>query len=309
MDAAAYRIVQEALTNVSRHAGPASALVRVIHQPDQVTVQVGDDGVGQQGAPSTSGLGLIGMRERTAALGGRLVAQDRSGGGFTVVPSCRPWGIVMRVVLVDDQPLIRTGLRALLDAEDDITVVAEGGDGRDGVRLAQEHRPDIVLMDGIEATRQVPAREELAATRVVILTDYGLDEYVFTALRAGAARLPGQRHRAGRPRTGAAGGRRGGAAPHAPGAGGGRAGGARAEQRRDRRAARGQPPDGQDPREPRDDQGACPGPGTAGGLRLRGGADAAPRVTPSRGRLGSINITPTLAGVRYQPDVRVAPPR
>ncbi len=101
---------------------------------------------------------------------------------------------MIRVVLVDDQPLIRTGLRALLDAEDDITVVAEGGDGRAGVALAAEHRPDIVLMDlqmpgmdGIEATRRVAAREELADTRVVILTNYGLDEYVFNALRAGAA--------------------------------------------------------------------------------------------------------------------------
>lgn len=98
------------------------------------------------------------------------------------------------VLLVDDQPLIRTGLRALLDAEDDMTVVAEAGDGATGLALALEHRPEIVLMDvqmpgtdGIEATRQIAARPELDGTRVVILTNYGLDEYVFTALRAGAA--------------------------------------------------------------------------------------------------------------------------
>lgn len=101
---------------------------------------------------------------------------------------------MIRVVLVDDQPLIRTGLRALLDAEDDMEVVAEGGDGAAGVALALEHRPEIVLMDvqmpgtdGIEATRQIAAHEELGGTRVLILTNYGLDEYVFTALRAGAA--------------------------------------------------------------------------------------------------------------------------
>jgi len=101
---------------------------------------------------------------------------------------------VIRVVLVDDQPLIRTGLRALLDAEDDVTVVAEGGDGQEAVALAAEHRPDIVLMDiqmpgtdGIAATREITTRPELDGTRVVILTNYGLDEYVFTALRAGAA--------------------------------------------------------------------------------------------------------------------------
>lgn len=84
VDGAAYRIVQEALTNVSRHAGGASARVRVTYGPDQVTVQVDDDGVGVQGAPSGSGLGLIGMRERATALGGRLVAQGRPGNGFTV---------------------------------------------------------------------------------------------------------------------------------------------------------------------------------------------------------------------------------
>ncbi len=101
---------------------------------------------------------------------------------------------MIRVVLVDDQPLIRTGLRALLDAEEDLTVVAEGGDGSAGIALAVEHRPDIVLMDiqmpgmdGIAATREITGRTELAGTRVVVLTNYGLDEYVFTALRAGAA--------------------------------------------------------------------------------------------------------------------------
>ncbi|WP_067436568.1 response regulator [Nocardioides jensenii] len=101
---------------------------------------------------------------------------------------------MIRVVLVDDQPLIRTGIRALLDAEDDITVVGETENGRLGVALAQEHRPDIVLMDvqmpemdGIEATRRISGDDDLAGVHVVMLTNYGLDEYVFNALRAGAA--------------------------------------------------------------------------------------------------------------------------
>jgi DNA-binding NarL/FixJ family response regulator len=101
---------------------------------------------------------------------------------------------VIRVVLVDDQPLIRTGIRALLDAEDDIEVVAEGADGREGVALAREHRPDIVLMDvqmpemdGIEATRRIATDDQLADVHVVVLTNYGLDEYVFNSLRAGAS--------------------------------------------------------------------------------------------------------------------------
>lgn len=82
--AAAYRIAQEALTNVTRHAGATSARVRLGYGPDRLTVSVDDDGVGHDGTPTGSGLGLIGMRERVTALGGSLVAQGRPGGGFTV---------------------------------------------------------------------------------------------------------------------------------------------------------------------------------------------------------------------------------
>ena len=84
VDTAAYRIVQEALTNVSRHAGPATARVSVTYRHDQVTVQVDDDGVGPRSRSNGSGLGIIGMRERATALGGRLVAQGRPEGGFTL---------------------------------------------------------------------------------------------------------------------------------------------------------------------------------------------------------------------------------
>lgn len=101
---------------------------------------------------------------------------------------------MIRVLLVDDQPLIRSGFRALLDLEDDIQVVAEATDGEEGLALAQEHQPDVALidlrmpvMDGIEATRRIAADPALAGVHVVILTNYGMDEYVFEALRAGAA--------------------------------------------------------------------------------------------------------------------------
>jgi DNA-binding NarL/FixJ family response regulator len=101
---------------------------------------------------------------------------------------------VIRVLLVDDQRLIRSGFRALLDAEEDIEVVAEAGDGAEGVALAGQYLPDVALVDiqmpvvdGIEATRQIVADPALAGVHVVVLTNYGLDEYVFTALRAGAA--------------------------------------------------------------------------------------------------------------------------
>ncbi|MFF5900647.1 response regulator [Streptomyces argenteolus] len=101
---------------------------------------------------------------------------------------------MIRVLLVDDQPLLRSGFRALLDLEDDIQVVAEAGDGQEGLELAREHVPDVALidirmpvLDGIEATRRIAADPALAGVHVVILTNYGLDEYVFDALRAGAA--------------------------------------------------------------------------------------------------------------------------
>jgi signal transduction histidine kinase len=84
VDHTAYRVVQEALTNVSRHAGEASALVRVAYRPDRLTVRVDDDGRGGSSAPVSPGIGLTGMRERVTALGGRLHAGPRQGGGFTV---------------------------------------------------------------------------------------------------------------------------------------------------------------------------------------------------------------------------------
>ncbi|SES20632.1 two component transcriptional regulator, LuxR family [Lentzea xinjiangensis] len=101
---------------------------------------------------------------------------------------------MIRVLLVDDQPLIRSGFRALLDAEDDIEVVAEAANGEEGLEKARLHAPDIALVDiqmpgvdGIEATRRIAGDPALAGTHVVILTNYGLDEHVFHALKAGAA--------------------------------------------------------------------------------------------------------------------------
>ncbi|WP_439678713.1 response regulator [Embleya sp. MST-111070] len=101
---------------------------------------------------------------------------------------------MIRVLLVDDQPLLRSGFRALLDAEDDIEVVGEAADGEQGVALVRELLPDIAVLDirmpvvdGIEATRRIAADPALAGVHVVILTNYGLDEYVLDALRAGAA--------------------------------------------------------------------------------------------------------------------------
>jgi DNA-binding NarL/FixJ family response regulator len=101
---------------------------------------------------------------------------------------------MIRVVLADDQALVRAGFRALLDAQDDIEVVGEAGNGEQAVRLATQLMPDIVLMDirmpgvdGLSATRRIAADTRLANIRVVILTTFGLDEYIFEAIRAGAS--------------------------------------------------------------------------------------------------------------------------
>jgi DNA-binding NarL/FixJ family response regulator len=101
---------------------------------------------------------------------------------------------VIRVLLADDQALVRAGFAALLDAQDDIEVLGQAGDGAQAVHMTRADKPDVVLMDirmpvldGLEATRQIVADPALAAVRVVILTTFELDEYVFEALRAGAS--------------------------------------------------------------------------------------------------------------------------
>jgi DNA-binding NarL/FixJ family response regulator len=101
---------------------------------------------------------------------------------------------MIRVLIADDQALVRAGFRVLIDSEDGFAVVGEAADGSEAVALAVAHQPDVVLMDirmpnvdGIEATRRIAADSRTENTRVLVLTTFDLDEYVFQALQAGAS--------------------------------------------------------------------------------------------------------------------------
>ena len=107
--------------------------------------------------------------------------------------------MTIRVVVADDQPLLRAGFKAILASAPDLDVVGEAGDGREAVRLARSAQADVVLMDvrmpvldGLAATRQITADEDLAGVKVLILTTFEIDEYVFEALRAGASGFLGK---------------------------------------------------------------------------------------------------------------------
>ena len=149
------------------------------------------------------------MRERVELLGGELRCRPGAGGGFRVharIPldaadarSVRREGDParhdpVRVLIADDQALVRTGFRMILDEEESLSVIGEATDGLEAVEMARGLKPDVVLMDirmpgidGIEATRQILAEPLDPPVRVLVLTTFDLNEYVYDALRAGAS--------------------------------------------------------------------------------------------------------------------------
>jgi hypothetical protein len=189
----AYRIVQEALSNTRQHAGRAAARVSLVWTADRLRLAVEDDGRGVLDWPDESGAGghaqagpaghgLQSLRERVQACGGSFRAEPRPGGGFVVTATLptapaaadqppdppppradHPEPVMtIRVLLVDDQPLLRTGFRLILQTEPDIEVVGEAADGEVALAQVRRLRPDVVLMDirmpgmdGVEATRRL----------------------------------------------------------------------------------------------------------------------------------------------------------
>ena len=203
VDAAGYRIVQEALTNVVRHADASRVSVRIGPDDGDLVIEVEDDGAERpgpsRGGGSGGGRGIRGMTERATALGGRADRRAPAGWGLRgpgppALGDRAAGAAVIRVLLADDQALVRAGFAALLDAQDGIEVVGQAADGAVAVRLVRELNPDVVLMDirmpgldGLQATHEIAGDGRLAGVRVVILTTFELDEYVFEALRAGAS--------------------------------------------------------------------------------------------------------------------------
>jgi DNA-binding NarL/FixJ family response regulator/signal transduction histidine kinase len=203
------RVAQEALHNVEKHAAPTRVRVELQYSGESglLTLLVADDGKGfeRRTLPGPDGgFGLRGMRERMRLVGGDLEVESAPGWGTRVrarlqldpvaathQPEPDLHADPIRVVLVDDHPLAREGLRRLLEGRDDVVLVGQAVDGLEGVERALALRPDVVLMDlqmprlsGVGAVQAL--REQWPEARVLILTTFAQDEHLFEALRAGA---------------------------------------------------------------------------------------------------------------------------
>ena len=217
---AAFRIVQEALSNVRRHAGTSTAAVRISFGATDVLLQISDEGVGfDPTAPlgtlssSGGGFGLTSMQERARMADGSLEVHSGPDVGTRVearipyvtdeedsqvqtspsdsTPRQQPTSKKIGVLIVDDHPLVRQGIRSMLDGSDDFAVAGEAEDGEQALGLIETLKPEVVLMDiqmpvldGVQAVRRL---QELGLkTRVLLLSVYAKDDYIVEGLRAGA---------------------------------------------------------------------------------------------------------------------------
>ncbi len=188
----AYRIVQEGLTNALKYSADRTAGFDLTLGPDTLGIRLSSPAGTRRAA--RAGRGLLGIEERAAALGGTATAGPQDGRWvLSVTLPVREAAVTpIRVLLADDEPLVRSGLRAILESEPDITVVGEADDGAAVIAEARRTHPDIVLMDvrmprvdGIAATRQL-GRFEGGGPAVIVVTTFENDDYVYDALQAGA---------------------------------------------------------------------------------------------------------------------------
>jgi DNA-binding NarL/FixJ family response regulator/anti-sigma regulatory factor (Ser/Thr protein kinase) len=210
-----YRVAQEALTNVRKHALTSRARITLRRLGGSVYLEVRDWGCGFDGAVPPEGdatgerVGLCGMRERVALFGGEFRIHSRPGMGTSVVAEIpllhaapireepipaprRRTSPPARLVVADDQAIVREGLRTMLASEADFEVVGEAMDGREALELCRNLQPDLVLMDvrmprmdGLAATRAI--KSEGCATSILMLSTYENPDYLFEAIRAGAS--------------------------------------------------------------------------------------------------------------------------
>lgn len=191
----ALRLCQEALANVRKHAAAHSVCVEIGYDTRSLAVRVVDDGSGFDGR--SYGYGLRGLVARVREIGGVIEVDSAPGRGTTRARDAAGVGnrarrTVIRVVLVDDHPLLREGIASMLAPQPDMEVVGQASSGPEGVALALALRPDIVLMDlrmpggdGVDATAAL--RAQLPTARVVVLTTYDSDADILRAVDAGAA--------------------------------------------------------------------------------------------------------------------------
>ena len=196
IDLSAYRIVQEGLTNALKHARATHAEVTVRYAPDEVGIEVHDDGTG---ATPSDGHGPRPRADRHPRARKTLRRRDdrrhdkRRRVHAQHPPPAHPRpAMTIRVLIADDQSMVRAGFRMLLAGEQDMEVVAEASNGLEAVAKAARFDPTVILMDirmpeldGLQATRRILATDNTA--RILILTTFGLDEYVYEALSAGAS--------------------------------------------------------------------------------------------------------------------------
>jgi CheY-like chemotaxis protein len=201
-------VAREAVRNAVAHASPRQVSIRLSFQPSQVKLEVVDDGRGFRPpvelAPDTGCYGLVGMCERIEQLGGRFLLRSEPGAAPALSRTCRWRGRSerrssmaetgeIRVMVVDDHPVVRFGLVAMIAAQPDMEAVAQAGTGAEAVEMFHKHRPDVTLMDlrlpemgGVEAIRAI--RTSYPDSLFIVLTTYQGDEDIHRALTAGSQR-------------------------------------------------------------------------------------------------------------------------